>query len=78
MYAPKKLALNSIGLIALVFGIVLFLVGFGHDQQYANTLESSQLSVGGAFIVIIVLIQLFTTLGDSDIINQVYEQTMRQ
>ncbi len=59
MYSAKKLALNSIGLIVLVLGIVLFLVGYGHDQQYTNTLESSQLSVGGALIGIIGIILLW-------------------
>jgi hypothetical protein len=53
MYGRRKLALNSVGLILLVFGGILFIVGFGSDQKYGQTLESSQLSVGGALVGII-------------------------
>lgn len=59
MYGRRKLALNSIGLLVLVFGIILFIVGFGSEQKHGQSLESSQLSVGGALVGIIGIILLW-------------------
>lgn len=53
MYARKKLALDSVGLILLFLGSVLSIVGLGDDQQ---TLESSQHAVGGVLIAIVGII----------------------
>jgi hypothetical protein len=38
---------------------MLFIIGYGHDQQYKNTLQSSQLSVGGALIGILGIVLLW-------------------
>ena len=55
MYPPRKLGLYSVGLIVLIFGIVLFVIGFMDDQ----TLQSSQLSMGSVLIVILGIILLW-------------------
>jgi hypothetical protein len=53
VYPPKKLALYPVGLIVLIFGIVLFIVGFVDDQQKGQTLQSSQTAMGSVLIVIL-------------------------
>jgi hypothetical protein len=53
MYPPKKLALNSIGLILLVFGGMLFLWGVIGSEKVGQTLETAQSSVGGMLIGIL-------------------------
>jgi hypothetical protein len=53
MYPPKKLALNSIGLILLVLGGMLFLWGVIGSEQVGQTFETAQSSVGGALIGIL-------------------------
>jgi hypothetical protein len=55
VYPPRKLGLYSVGLIVLIFGIVLFVIGFMDDQ----TLQSSQLSMGSVLIVILGIILLW-------------------
>ena len=55
MYPPRKLALYSVGLIVLIFGIVLFIIGFVDNQ----TLQSSQISMGSVLIVILGIILLW-------------------
>ena len=53
MYSPKKLALNSVGLILLVFGSMLFLWGVIGTEKVGQTMETAQSSVGGALIGIL-------------------------
>ena len=53
MYPPKKLALNSIGLILFVFGGMLFLWGVIGSEKVGQTLETAQSSVGGVLIGIL-------------------------
>ena len=55
MYPPRKLGLYSVGLIVLIFGIVLFIIGFVDNQ----TLQSSQISMGSVLIVILGIILLW-------------------
>ena len=55
MYPPRKLGLYSVGLIALIFGIVLFIIGFVEDR----TLQSSQISMGSILILILGIILLW-------------------
>jgi hypothetical protein len=47
-YPPKKLALNSIGLILFVFGGMFFLSGGIGSEKVAQTLQT--LPVGGVLI----------------------------
>lgn len=47
-YPPKKLALNSIGLILFVFGGIFFLSGGIGSEKVAQTLQT--LPVGGVLI----------------------------
>jgi hypothetical protein len=53
MYPPKKLALNSIGLILLVFGGMLLLWGVVGSEKVGQTLGTAQSSVGGVLIGIL-------------------------
>ena len=55
MYPPRKLGLYSVGLIVLIFGIVLFIIGFVDNR----TLQSSQISMGSVLIVILGIILLW-------------------
>ena len=55
MYPPKKLGLYTLGLIVLIFGIVLFIIGFGDNR----TLQSSQISMGSVLILILGIILLW-------------------
>ena len=50
MYPPKKLALNSIGLILFVFGGMCFLSGGIGSEKVGQTLLTAQSSVGGVLI----------------------------
>ena len=50
MYPPKKLALNSIGLILFVFGGMFFLSGGIGSEKVGQTLLTAQSSVGGVLI----------------------------
>ena len=50
MYPPKKLALNSIGLILFVFGGMFFLSGGIDSVKVGQTLETAQFPVGGVLI----------------------------
>ena len=59
MYPPKKLALNSIGLILLVFGGMLFLWGVIGSEKAGQTLETAQSSVGGVLIGILGIVLLW-------------------
>ena len=52
MYPPKKLALNSIGLILFVFGGMFFLLGGIGSEKVGQTLET-QFPVGGVLIGIL-------------------------
>ena len=53
MYPPKKLALNSIGLILFVFGGMFFLSGGIDSEKVGQTLETAQFPVGGVLIGIL-------------------------
>ena len=53
MYPPKKLALNSIGLILFVFGGMFFLSGGIGSEKVGQTLLTAQSSVGGVLIGIL-------------------------
>jgi len=55
VYPPTKLGLYSVGLIVLIFGIVLFVIGFVDEQ----TLQSSQISMGSVLILILGIILLW-------------------
>jgi hypothetical protein len=55
VYPPRKLGLYSVGSIVLIFGIVLFIIGFLDDQ----TLQSSQISMGSVLILILGIIFLW-------------------
>jgi uncharacterized membrane protein len=55
VYPPRKLALYSVGFIVLIFGIVLFVIGFVDNQ----TLQSSQISMGSVLILILGIILLW-------------------
>ena len=55
MYPPRKLGLYSVGLIVLIFGVVLFIIGFLDNR----TLQSSQISMGSVLIVILGIILLW-------------------
>jgi hypothetical protein len=55
VYPPRKLGLYFVGLIALIFGIVLFIIGFVDDR----TLQSSQISMGSILILILGIILLW-------------------
>ena len=55
MYPPRKLGLYTVGLIVLIFGIVLFIIGFVDNR----TLRSSQISMGSVLIVILGIILLW-------------------
>jgi hypothetical protein len=55
VYPPRKLGLYSVGLIVLIFGIVLFIIGFVDDR----TLQSSQISMGSVLILILGIILLW-------------------
>jgi hypothetical protein len=55
VYPPRKLGLYSVGLIVLIFGIVLFIIGFIDDR----TLHSSQISMGSVLILILGIILLW-------------------
>jgi hypothetical protein len=55
VYPPRKLGLYSVGLIALIFGIVLFIIGFVDDR----TLQSSQISMGSILLLILGIILLW-------------------
>ena len=55
MYPPRKLGLYSVGLIVLIFGIVLFIIGF---VDY-RTLQSSEISMGSVLILILGIILLW-------------------
>ena len=50
MYPPKKLALNSIGLILFVFGGMFFLSGGIGSEKVGQTLETAQFPVGGVLM----------------------------
>jgi uncharacterized membrane protein len=56
VYPPRKLGLYSVGLIVLIFGIVLFIIGFVDDR----TLQSSQISMGSVLILILGIILLWS------------------
>ena len=55
MYPPRKLGLYSVGSIVLIFGIVLFVIGFVDDRS----LQSSQISMGSVLILILGIILLW-------------------
>ena len=55
MYPPRKLGLYSVGLIVLIFGVVLFIIGFVDNR----TLQSSQISMGSVLIVILGIILIW-------------------
>ena len=55
MYPPRKLGLYTVGLIVLIFGIILFIIGFVDEQ----TLQSSQISMGSILILILGIILLW-------------------
>jgi hypothetical protein len=55
VYPPRKLGLYSVGLIALIFGIVLFIIGFVDDR----TLQSSQISMGSILILILGIMEWY-------------------
>ena len=59
MYPPKKLAINSIGLIVFVFGAMLFLWGVVGTSQVGQTFDTAQSSVLGALIGIIGIFMLW-------------------
>jgi hypothetical protein len=59
MYPPKKLAINSIGLIVFIFGAMLFLWGVVGTTQVGQTPDTAQSSVIGAMIGIIGIVLLW-------------------
>lgn len=59
MYPPKKLALNTIGLILLVFGDMLLLWGVMGSEKVGQTLGTAQASIGGVLIGILGIVSLW-------------------
>jgi hypothetical protein len=55
VYPPIKLGLYAVGLIVLIFGIVLFVIGFVDTR----TLQSSQISMGSVLIEILGIVLLW-------------------